>query len=71
MMRMMDNCSLNTSQVKEIQDDLNYYVESNQDVDFIENEMMYDDMDLEEVQASVYATSKLSFNMLQLQFQSN
>ena len=56
-MRMMDNCSLDTSQVKEIQDDLNYYVDSNQDADFMENEMMYEDMDLEEVQTAVFATS--------------
>ena len=57
MMRMMDNCSLDTSQVKEIQDDLNYYVDSNQDADFMENEMMYDDMDLEEAQSAVFSTS--------------
>lgn len=53
-MRMMDNCSLATIHVKGIQDDLSYYVDSNQDADFYENEMMYDDLDLEEVQSTVF-----------------
>jgi CCR4-NOT transcription complex subunit 3 len=47
-MRMMDNCSLETDSVKTIQDDLNYYVESNEEPDFAENEMMYEDLELEE-----------------------
>ena len=29
-MRLMDNCSLETESVKEIQDDLNYYLDCNQ-----------------------------------------
>ena len=60
MMRMMDNCSLDTMQVKDIQDDLNYYVENNQDADFMENEMLFDDVDLEEVQSTVFAAGLLS-----------
>lgn len=56
-MRMMDNCTLDTSLVKGIQDDLNYYVDSNQDMDFYENEMMYEDLDLDEVQATVFPTT--------------
>ncbi len=43
--------------VKGIQDDLNYYVDSNQDMDFYENEMMYDDLDLEEVQNTAFPTT--------------
>ena len=53
-LRMMDNCSLDTERVKTIQDDLNYYVDNNEDPDFYENEMMYDDLDLEEVQSTVF-----------------
>jgi hypothetical protein len=51
---MMDNCSLDTNLVRTIQDDLNYYVDNNEDPDFFENEMMYDDLDLEEVQSTVF-----------------
>ena len=50
----MDNCSLEVSQVKDLQDDLNYYVESNQEPDFAENEMMYDDFELEDAQSAMY-----------------
>ncbi len=53
-MRLMDNCSLEVSQVKDLQDDLNYYLECNQEPDFAENEMMYDDLQLDEVQ--IYQT---------------
>ena len=48
---------MGTDQVKLIQDDLNYYVESNQDIDFTENEMMYDDIEMEDVQATFTATT--------------
>ena len=60
MMRMLDNCTLDTSQVKLLQDDLNYYVDNNQDMDFNENEMMYDDIDLEEVQSTVFTTAGMN-----------
>ena len=56
-MRMMDNCSIETDSVKLIQDDLNYYVESNQEPDFAENEMMYDDLELEETMSNIYSTT--------------
>ena len=48
-MRMLDNCSLETDEVKQLQDDLNYYIESNQEPDFAENEMMYEDICLDDV----------------------
>lgn len=35
-------------QIKDIKDDVDYYVESNQDDDFEENEFIYADLDLEE-----------------------
>ena len=47
-MRMLDNCSLETDQIKDIQEDLNYYTDCNQDLDFCENEMIYDDLNLDE-----------------------
>ena len=34
-----------------IQDDVNYYVESNQDADFAEDEGIYDDLSLEDADA--------------------
>lgn len=45
---MMDNCSIETEDVKSIQDDLNYYVESNQEPDFAENELIYEDLALDD-----------------------
>ena len=37
-------------QIKDIKDDVEYYIESNKDPDFMENETMYDDIDgLEEM----------------------
>ena len=50
-MRMLDNCSIEVDSVKTIQDDLNYYIESNQEPDFTENEMIYDDLNLDDVAA--------------------
>lgn len=56
-MRMMDNCSIETDAVKTIQDDLNYYVESNQEPDFAENELMYEDLELEETMSNIYSST--------------
>ena len=42
--------------MKDLQDDLNYYVESNQEPDFAENEMMYADFELEDAQTAMYPT---------------
>ena len=56
-MRMMDNCSLETTKVKALQDDFNYYLESNQEPDFAEDELMYDDMDLDEATSGLYSSS--------------
>lgn len=57
-MRMLDNSSIETDDVKTIQDDLNYYVESNQEPDFAENELLYEDLHLDET-----AGSKLSWSL--------
>ena len=32
-----------------IKDDVDYYVESNQEPDFVENEALYDDIDMEDL----------------------
>ena len=53
----MDNCSLETTKVKALQDDFNYYLESNQEPDFAEDELMYDDMDLDEATSGLYSSS--------------
>ena len=47
-MRMLDNCSLEVDDIKTIQDDLQYYLESNQEPDFTENELLYEDLNLED-----------------------
>ena len=47
-MRMLDNCSLEVDSIKAIQDDLQYYLESNQEPDFTENELLYEDLNLED-----------------------
>lgn len=57
-MRMLDNCSIEVDDVKTIQDDLNYYVESNQEPDFAENELMYDDLNLDDGTGSKPFTAK-------------
>ncbi len=48
-MRMLDNCSLEVDEIKTIQDDLQYYIESNQEPDFAENELIYEDLNLDDV----------------------
>ena len=55
-MRLMDNCSLDVQQVKDLQDDLNYYLDSNQDPEFLENDLMYEDIELDDAQTAMYQT---------------
>lgn len=45
---MLDNCSLECDDIKTIQDDLQYYIESNQEPDFAENELLYEDLNLDD-----------------------
>ena len=54
-------------QINSIKDDVEYYVEENQDEQFQENEFIYDDLDLDELQtamigAPVLATSPTEDN---------
>lgn len=41
--------------VRGIRDDVNFYVDSNQDADFAEDEGIYDDLSLEEAEAYGFA----------------
>ena len=36
-------------QIQKIRDDVEYYIDSNQETDFEENEFLYDELDLEDV----------------------
>ncbi|CAI8049624.1 CCR4-NOT transcription complex subunit 3 [Geodia barretti] len=56
-MRLLDNCSLDADKVRGIMDDLDYYVDSNQEPDFTEDEMIYDELDLEEAVAGIYSST--------------
>ncbi|CDS14244.1 hypothetical protein LRAMOSA06414 [Lichtheimia ramosa] len=47
-LRLLENDHLPVDKVAAIKDDVQYYVESNQDPDFEEDEYMYDDLNLEE-----------------------
>jgi CCR4-NOT transcription complex subunit 3 len=47
-LRILENGGLETEQVKELEEEIRYYVESNGESDYIENDTMYDDLDLQE-----------------------
>jgi CCR4-NOT transcription complex subunit 3 len=47
-LRGVENGSIEVEQVKDIQEDIKHYVENNQEVDFEENEYMYEGLNLEE-----------------------
>lgn len=49
--RALQNSNVETDQVKEIEDGIRYYVENNQDPDFMEDDTLYDDLNLEEEEA--------------------
>ena len=51
-LRMIDNGNLKPEQVDEIKEDVKYYLDSHQEDDFEEDELIYDDLNLEE--AEVY-----------------
>lgn len=65
-LRMVDNDAIPLDQIKKIKDDVEYYVDFNQEPDFEENEFLYDDLDLEDlVGAQLLASSPPNddFNM--------
>jgi CCR4-NOT transcription complex subunit 3 len=47
-LRMIENGTLAPDAVNALQEDIKYYVESNQDADFAEDEAIYDELNLEE-----------------------
>jgi CCR4-NOT transcription complex subunit 3 len=49
--RSLENGNVETDQVKEIEDSIKYYVESNQDADFMDDDTIYDDFNLQEEEA--------------------
>lgn len=49
-MRKLDNSTVDVDQIKKIKDDVEYYIESSQDPDFEENEFIYEDLELEDMQ---------------------
>lgn len=48
LLRCVENGSVEVDQVKEIDEGIKYYVEQNQEVDFMEDEGLYDDLNLDE-----------------------
>ncbi|XP_070185926.1 CCR4-NOT transcription complex subunit 3-like isoform X3 [Littorina saxatilis] len=48
-MRAVDNDALGVEQIKGIKDDVEYYVDFNQEAGFEENEFIYEDLDLEDI----------------------
>lgn len=48
LLRSLENGNVETEQVHDIQDSIRYYVEENQSVEFVEDDEIYDDLNLEE-----------------------
>ncbi|XP_035695406.1 CCR4-NOT transcription complex subunit 3-like isoform X2 [Branchiostoma floridae] len=60
LLRMLDNSAVEVEQIKNIKDEVEYYIEASQDPDFEENEYLYDDFDMEEMEknlGTIIATS--------------
>ena len=49
--RALENGNVETDQVKEIKESIKYYVESNQDADFMDDDTIYDEFNLQEEEA--------------------
>jgi CCR4-NOT transcription complex subunit 3 len=49
LMRMLDNDTVDVEQIKKIKEDVEYYVESSQDPDYEDNDFIYEDLDLEDM----------------------
>ncbi|KAG5519076.1 hypothetical protein PMAC_002162 [Pneumocystis sp. 'macacae'] len=47
-LRLLENGNIQTEKVFEVQEDIKYYVESNQDADFTEDENIYENLNLDE-----------------------
>lgn len=53
-LRLLENGQLEVESVSKIQDDIRYYIETNQEVDFTEDDAIYDDLNLDEEQEDMY-----------------
>ncbi|KAG1676032.1 CCR4-NOT transcription complex subunit 3 [Nymphon striatum] len=51
LMRMLDNSTITVDQIRKVKDDVEYYIACSQDPDFAENEFIYDDLDLDDLNA--------------------
>ncbi|KAI0464645.1 hypothetical protein LJB42_002265 [Komagataella kurtzmanii] len=49
-LRLLQNGNLEADQIQRIQEDIEYYVESNQDADFAEDDGIYDELGLDEIE---------------------
>ena len=47
-LRSLENGAVEVDQITELEESIKYYVENNQDVDFMEDDAIYDDLNLEE-----------------------
>lgn len=48
LLRSLENGNVDTEQVQELQENIKYYVEENQSIEFVEDDAIYDDLNLEE-----------------------
>ena len=48
LLRTLENGGIEAEEVKNVQEDINYYVEQNQDIDFMEDDTIYDNLNLQE-----------------------
>lgn len=48
LLRMWENEAIERDQIENVKDDIDYYVDNNQDDDFMENETIYDDLGLDD-----------------------
>lgn len=57
-LRLLANEELDPESVKEVQDDISYFVESNQDPDFVEDETIYDALNLQANEAIAHEVAQ-------------
>ncbi|XP_039269228.2 CCR4-NOT transcription complex subunit 3-like [Styela clava] len=65
LMRMLDNQTITSERIMELQDDLEFYLEACEDPDYEENEFLYEDLNLDEALTAtvVPATSPVEKHM--------
>ena len=70
LLRMMDNDQVETQQIKDIQEDIDNYIENSQEPDFFENEFIYEDIEgLEEMLLDVMHEVVMIFSLSQYSLQ--